>query len=352
MAFRIRFGPEDLLNCRFAVSPTGETQAAVRALTWGHGGGPHGRWVRRSLPTARGLELEALVAVMPRQGYTPDFLFPPPRSHGATFEEERARVRATEPGRVREEIARALACTPGAAASRTGRALLADPVAAVEALTAAQGRVWEALVAPEWPRLRRLLDADIAFHSRRLADGGLARVFSELHPQVTWRDGTLRIDRPPRHTRVLTGGEGVVLVPSVFVWPDVATGFDPPAPAALMYPARGVGELWAGREWGQGENRGSRAPGERASGALVRLMGANRAAVLAALDEPATTSALADRLGLAPSSVSAHLTALRGAGLLDSYRVRHQVLYVRTALGRALLAGGGPQEHGEGLAPR
>ncbi|GAA2627673.1 hypothetical protein GCM10010307_16790 [Streptomyces vastus] len=45
-------------------------------------------------------------------------------------------------------------------------------------------------------------------------------------------------------------------------------------------------------------------------------------------------------LGLAPSSVSAHLSALRAAGLLVSRRYGHQVLYERTPLGMALASGG------------
>ncbi|HCA87527.1 MAG TPA: transcriptional regulator, partial [Streptomyces sp.] len=62
-------------------------------------------------------------------------------------------------------------------------------------------------------------------------------------------------------------------------------------------------------------------------------------AVLTAVDEPATTTGLALRLGLAPSSVSAHLSALRDAGLLASRRCGHEVLYERTPLGIALAAG-------------
>lgn len=81
-------------------------------------------------------------------------------------------------------------------------------------------------------------------------------------------------------------------------------------------------------------------PGARGSEALVRLLGRNRAAVLAAPTEPATTGALAHRLGLAASSVSAHLTIPRDAGLLTSRRYGRQVRYERTPLGVALASGG------------
>ncbi|WP_372504790.1 ArsR/SmtB family transcription factor [Streptomyces lavenduligriseus] len=45
-------------------------------------------------------------------------------------------------------------------------------------------------------------------------------------------------------------------------------------------------------------------------------------------------------MGLAPSSVSSHLTILRDAGLLASRRYGHQVLYERTPLGVAPASGG------------
>lgn len=117
-------------------------------------------------------------------------------------------------------------------------------------------------------------------------------------------------------------------MPSVFSWPDVISGFEPPWQPTLVYPARGIGGLWA-------------EPTDRTPDVLVRLLGRGRAAVLTALDEPVGTTALAHRLRLAPSSVSAHLTALRDAGLLVSRRYGHQVLYERTPLGIALASGGG-----------
>jgi DNA-binding transcriptional ArsR family regulator len=116
-------------------------------------------------------------------------------------------------------------------------------------------------------------------------------------------------------------------MPSVFSWPNVVSGFEPPWQPTLVYPARGIGGLWA-------------EPSDRTPEALVRILGRGRAAVLTALDDPATTTALAHRLGLAPSSVSAHLSALRDAGLLVSRRYGHQVLYERTPLGIALASGG------------
>ncbi|MEE1938721.1 DUF5937 family protein [Streptomyces sp. TRM 70361] len=341
MPVQLRLGEADLLRCRFAVSPLWETQGAARALA--HPGPYHLPWLRRSAPAAAGLGLEPLWLLMPARGYTPDFLCPPPAGGPVpSFAAELARVRATDPVTARAEIARSLAGVPGAADSPAGRDLLADPARAVRTVAGLLDRVWRALVAPDWPRLRALLEADVAFHARRLAEGGLARLFAELHPRVSWSeaDGTLSVRLPHDHTCVL-GGEGLTLVPSVFVWPNAVGGTagsashgparlpggEPGVPSVIVYPARGIGGLWT-------------AAGDGPSGALARLLGPRRAAVLAALAEPASTTALAARLGLAPSSVSAHLRTLREAGLLTSHRVRHQVVYERTPLGNALAAGG------------
>ncbi|MBW5487122.1 ArsR/SmtB family transcription factor [Streptomyces bambusae] len=329
MSFFHRFGSDDLLRCRFAVSPLWETQEAVRTLLRPHRQGYHLPWLRQVREAADRLDLRPLWALMPTRGHSSNFLSPPPLGPTATVEEELERIRSADPLEVHEDLRLSLASTPGALESETGRRLLKDPERAVETLTDLLDQAWRTLVAPHWPRLRALLEADILFHTRRLAAGGLAELFDGLHPALRWdaANDTLVIDRPTHHDRTL-GGQGLLLMPSAFVWPEVAGGFDPPWQPTVVYPARGIGALWTGAAGPAPE-------------ALARLLGRARADVLCALAEPASTTALAHRLGLAPSSVSAHLKALYGAGLLDSHRRGHQVLYERTPLGIALATGGG-----------
>ncbi|MEU7021704.1 DUF5937 family protein [Streptomyces sp. NPDC046203] len=324
MPYHLHFGEGDPLRIRFAISPLWETHSAVRVLARPRQQVYHLPWLRRIAHRARGLDLAPLHLLMPARGHSPDFLYPPPIGPAATFEDEIAAVRDTPPALAADDFARALAETPGAAGTAEGRRLLADPAGAVLRLADLLEETWEALVAPEWPRLRALLEADLAYHSRRLAEGGLERLLTELHPSFGWTEttATLTVASGTEHVRALEG-RGLVLMPSVFTWPDVISGFDPPWQPTVVYPVRGVGGLWT-------EAR------ERTPQALARLLGRARAEVLCALDEPAGTSALAHRLGLAPSSVSAHLSVLRGAGLLTSRRYGHQVLYERTPLGIAL----------------
>lgn len=322
MPSHMHFREADLLRIRFAVSPLWETQEAVRTLKRPERHGYHLPWLRRIRQAAAGLDLAALWLLMPRRGHTPDFLGPPPIGPAASFEEEIAAVRGVDPEEARQGLQWSLACTQGAADTPHGSALLADPARAVQELADAMTQAWHALVEPEWPRLRALLEADVAFHTRRLAQVGLEGLFAGIDPRLRWEDGTLTLATPSDHVRDLDG-QGLMLMPSALCWPDVVTGFEPPWQPTVVYPARGIGALWTEQ------------PGQ-APQTLARLLGDRRAAVLLALDEPAGTTALAQLLGLAPSSVSAHLSVLRDAGLLTSRRYGHQVLYERTPLGIAL----------------
>lgn len=225
MVFHFRFGPGDLLRCRFSISPRWETQEAVRTLMMPARQAYHLPWLRQIRAAADGLDLRPLWLLMPRTGHNPDFLSPPPVGPSVTFEEELARVRssAADPEALREDLRRALVCTPGAAESGLGRRMLADPARAVQELADLYEQAWAALIVPHWPRLRELLEADILFHSRRLAAGGLEALFDGLHPDLRWSDGTLTIDRPTHHDRSLDG-QGLLLMPSAFVWPEVVGG--------------------------------------------------------------------------------------------------------------------------------
>ena len=119
----------------------------------------------------------------------------------------------------------------------------------------------------------------------------------------------------------------------MFVWPHVAYGFDAPWPPALIYPPRRA--AWP-RLW-------SREPTGAAGGGLARLLGPTRAAILTALDEPATTTQLVAALHLSVGGVGDHLAALRAAGVVGlGAGTGRSVLYTRTSVGDALVAASDP----------
>ncbi|WP_018349191.1 ArsR/SmtB family transcription factor [Longispora albida] len=324
MAVTLRFGPADLLRTRFAVSPAFETIAAIRLTAPGESPGHHERWLHAARQRLGGLDLRPVTVLQPRRGYSPDFLAPPPGGPATTIGEDLARIAATPPEQARAEISRALAGTPGASDSELGRSLLGDPAAVLTQLTGLIRNAWHAMVEPVWPRVRALLDADISHQSRRLAEGGLGRLLTELHPTLSWHDGVLTRSRGDDEHRDLRG-EGVVLMPSCFKWDQVLVVLDEPWQPTVIYPARGIGALWepvAGT----------------ADAALAKLLGTTRANILSGLTEPASTTAIAYRYALAPATVSQHLTVLRDAGMVAGARHRYEIRYRRTELGDAVVA--------------
>lgn len=305
------------------MSPALETLFAIRLTSPQESPGEHRRWLEAVRPRLAGLDLRPITLLQPRRGYSPDFLSRPPAGPRARFDDDLARIAATPLDQVRQEIARSLADTPGAADSVTGQLLLSDPAEVLILLTTLVRLAWQALVEPFWSQIRALLDADVAFQTRRLAEGGLDRVFAELHPQLRWHENVLIRDRGDDDHRDLHG-EGVLLVPSAFKWDQVIVVVDPPWQPTVVYPARGLGTLWL-------------SGGSDADAALGRLLGRTRATLLTGLTEPATTTVLAHRFGLAAGTVSEHLAVLRDAGFLVGERYRHEIRYRRTPLGEAVV---------------
>jgi DNA-binding transcriptional ArsR family regulator len=281
-------------------------------------------WLLAVRSRAAGLDLAPLLAVLPRRGYVPDFLAPPPRVSRPGFQGQLAQIRATGPAQVARELARCRDTVNDEHYRRMLTFLLTNPERARDQLAARLHDVWASLVAPFWARIRTLLDRDIEERSRALAQHGLRRVLDELHPKIHWtKRGLSLADRNGRTAKA--GERGFLLMPSAYLWPHIAAITEEPWLPTIIYPATGIARLW----------QAPAAP----PGALGRLLGRTRALVLTALDQPLSTTALAAMTGLSPAGVSRHLLALRDAGLASTIRHSHEVRYHRTDLGSALLRG-------------
>jgi DNA-binding transcriptional ArsR family regulator len=334
MTLRIEVAQHDLVTSRFAISPLWELTQALRTLA-----GPPSRddaalrpWLVRVRDRyqrlARDTDLAVLHALQP-PNWGADFLSPVPASVSTTIDELLAQVRATPIDEVQHEVGEALSRQPDLE-TRVRDILTGGQAATYCADILATA--WRALLESEWPTLRAILERDVIHRAGQLTSKGWAAALDGLHPRLTWQPGRIDLTRFPDVQDAALAGRGLLFVPSVFVWPGLAVSLEPPWPPALIYPARGVAALW--------ETAATSRPAPD-GGALGPLLGTSRAAILRALDEPASTTQLAAILGQSLGGLGGHLAVMRRAGLLARARSGRSVLYWRTAVGDALVAASG-----------
>lgn len=314
------FTVDDLARTRFAISPMWELVTSLRLLQDADRAALHLPWMREALPVARELDLATALALTPPAGYIPDFLTPPPSSPVASFEQELELMRSTRPAQIRLEVE--ILVDRGYRSPRL-HAVLDHPRREVNRMAAVLEEYWRLCVEPHWPRMRALLEADLAHRARRLTEGGPSSLFADLDPRATWSEARLAVELDYEGV-VPLDGQGLLLVPSAFNWDRPAVIDWPPWQPTLLYPARGVGLLW---EPGSGA----------APDALARVLGRGRADLLTGLEAPRTTTALAARMDMTAGGVSQHLKALSAAGLVASTRQGRTVLYARTPLADELV---------------
>jgi DNA-binding transcriptional ArsR family regulator len=318
---RYRFGPLDLGRVRFALGPLYELLASFEVLRDRGRQAPYLPWLRSAEAALEGVDLSLLHAVIPSRAYVPDFLAPPPQEPMPDIERELARVRETSAAQVRREVRR---CYVGRRPPAAAQVVLAEPEAGAGAIADVLGLYWERALAPHWPRVRALLEAEIAHRGRALAERGPLGLFADLHPDLAWRDGAVEAN-VSLEGDVDLRGEGLLLVPGAFAT-GIAVIYDAPWQPTVIYPAPGAAALW---------EPARDAPGRAALGALL---GDRRAEVLVALAQPATTLALSMALEASRAGVNEHLHVLRRAGLVTPRRDGRAVRYRRTAAGDALVA--------------
>jgi hypothetical protein len=309
---------------RFAVSCLWEVIASVRVLRHPSAHAVHLPWVAKVRPQLadaglvgadRGL-LWRLVPAEPR--YLPDFLTPLPDGLTPDLDTELADLRATPPDVVRAHLDLYEDAHTGPV-----KDLYDDPEPGLRRLADEITAYWNLALAPDWPRIRTLLNAEVHARARLLAENGAAVLLDSLHQRIRWHGDGLSIDQRYCSAADVAHGGGIVLVPSVFVWPSilsVATGDSP----QLAFPAHGAATLWEGPA--------------RTSAALSAVLGRGRAQLLVEMRAPVSTTELAHRTGMSLSGVSQHLATLRAAGLVTAHRDGKAILNTRTTVADALLA--------------
>jgi DNA-binding transcriptional ArsR family regulator len=315
---RIELTDDDLGRTRLALSPLWEL---VASLFWlqEEPTPEYAPWVARTRRALRGVELGPLDLDIAFPRYVPDFAAPIPTDPLASLATEIEGVRATDPAVVRADIAAGWAGAP----PPPWDAFVARPREMLDRLADGMHAYWDAAIADDWPRLRAVLEGEMLGRARALALSGPSAVLEELHPSLHWRRPIIELYKTKDYEMHLEG-RPLVLIPLVFARSVLMGVSDGQRAVAIGYQARGTAALWAPSD-GDEDDR------------LDLLLGHGRAAVLRALDQPATTTELARRLSYAPSTVSAHLDVLARAGLVDRHRVRRSVYYGLNQTGSSLV---------------
>jgi DNA-binding transcriptional ArsR family regulator len=328
---RLHFSPADLRRITLAPRPDAlfETALSVRllrgtpAVDRGRRAGP-AQWQRMMNGTPAG-RAGVLADLVREDAYLPDFLLQPSASSFADGVES---ARSTPAPDLHKDLAHLIGSAgpvgePNGRRPRVDRRLreLAEGgPRARDVLVHDLRRYHGSSIGPLWPRVTATATADRALRAEMLLRGGVDALLTTLVPSWRWQPPTLHL--PSRSTfDVPLCGRGLLLVPSFFATRPFL-GYRPDDATVLVYPMHdGTGATDASAD------------------ALVPLLGRTRAAVLAALRTPATTTALAERTGISPAGASQHAGVLRRAGLISTERIGTAVLHTLRPLGQALLDG-------------
>src|ERR687897_1708122 len=327
----IPLSTEDLTKVRLAPSPLWETVMSFGVLLHQGRDTVHAPWATRARRVLPGTDLSPLLAAMCLEKHCPDFLTPPPDVSAATFEEELERLRTTPAEVVHREVWMLMQTEKeqfGPLPTEKERLLevyLKDPEGSLKRLVDALRRYHELAISPYWLRIHEHLEGDTIKRGQALAIGGVEALLSGLHPKASYSAGTLELDKP-YEALIEPAGRGITLVPCVFAWPRVEVLVQPGYRPTLAYGPRGVAKLWT-----------SSSPAPDGT-ALEAALSAVRASVLKRLiTVPTTTTELAHQLHLSPAAVSAHLSRLKAAELVEPHRSGKRVYYRLSYAGESLL---------------
>ncbi|MEV6306738.1 hypothetical protein AB0M02_45585 [Actinoplanes sp. NPDC051861] len=321
---RIEIDEPTLARTRIAISPLAEAVCSLYLLhrnpdrvPWPYDG--WAREARRVLRSDPATEPVSLYFRLP--GASPDFLDPLPETALPTFAEQVARLRETPAELISEQLDKYY---PDGDVPDFLRPFRDDRHTALNRLADGLEAYWEGAIAPHWPAMRAALDEEVLLRARALAADGPDALLARLHERIRWERPVLTLVKPLEHSFDAVN-QRLLLVPLIFSRGALMCSTDHPDVVMVTYQSRGAALLAS-----------TPAPVPD-SDRLALLVGRGRAAVLRALTVPATTTALSVSLGLAPSTVSEHLTGLQAAGVIHRRRAGRRVLYGLEPAGVALV---------------
>ncbi|HTW19346.1 MAG TPA: helix-turn-helix domain-containing protein [Mycobacteriales bacterium] len=320
LLINLKFAADDVAATRFTISPLHETIASLFPV-YMCPDSPPTAWARpvRRLPDLDHAVLRGLISPI---SWIPDFVTPAPMRARPAIDEQLAQVRATPAETVLDDFH---VVYPDGRLPAALVGLERDPIGVRDRIADALTHYWEVVIAPRWPRMRAILEADLLYRGVQCAEIGPGAAFDRIDPQIHWTGSSLNVNIAADLHRAIAPGTVVQLIPSV-IMPGPVAQIDIEAAPVVQYRARRAGFAW-------------RDATPVSSAAICNLLGRRRAGVLAALDQPRSTSEIARLLDVTPSAVSQHLAVLSVARLVERARVGRVVLYSQSPLAQELLTG-------------
>lgn len=302
-----------------------ETVLSLHVLQHRDGSRVFDDWRRQVVTAVRreglGDDLRSLCHLNPNTSYFPDFLTPTTLDDSP--EQAIRRIGTTPADLVRTDLEQLLAATRSDGTLEHGWTDGTDTRDRLAALLLAYYRL---ALGPIEGQLHSAVAHDVA--SRSVDAGDLESFFGSFSPGLMrWRAPCLEVNAPDGDVHL--DGRGLRLIPSSFAWLRACKPADARISPTIVYPVRRRGAV------GSVTVREPDAP-------LRSLLGPARARVLAAASNGGTTTSIGRVLGMAPSSASEHLQALRGCSLVESRRRGRAVVHSTTPAAERLLAGNGP----------
>ncbi|MFJ4667483.1 ArsR/SmtB family transcription factor [Kitasatospora purpeofusca] len=323
----LKFGVADLARTRFVISPFDHLMAGSARLGVHQGSGSRSeRWwrdVRRNVPH-RAVRFLEVVNASPIG--VPDFMVADLDAVRRQLTDELDALLSVPQQAVEEGVA---GFGSGPDVPTALARLCEDGSRGLREVSDGAWALFRACLAPDWPDIRRALEADIAVRARTAARSGIGEMLDSLHPNAVWRDeGVLECTLGDLEGSFDLGGRGLELRPNYFVQRSIGLLAGPDRQSLLLHPIAAPFAAPAAKP-------AARTP---AADGLAAVLGPARARVLRAVaGSDCSTTELARRLGVTPPSASAHAAALRTAGLIATRREGRQVRHTLTEVGHDLL---------------
>jgi len=339
---RIRFAADPAQHVAIGYSPLLEAVLSLHVLVAPRDHVLVHPWVRRMRTLEPELKRRVLAFGFILRRHLPDVLLPVAFADDG-FESELARLVDHPPELLLEDFGRPLydhggrhgigvyenqavrqamlvrAARDGEPSRRLAELLLADPAAFAQQFARLLEEYWHASFGVEWRSVEPRLRAAVSDSTELMAASGVWSVLGRLPQRCRVQPARreLQIDLPHDHAVDVTDRQPLLLVPSLFVWPELRVNCDGPWPITLVYAAPQ-----------QAREAQPRRPPEELLVALRALADDTRLRVLKLISErPRSTQELAPLVGLSPAGLSKTLGRLTDAGLVTSRREGYYVVY-------------------------